>query len=322
MSTNAFTSMVETTSVLPSAGFKAAKVNGVKINYQSQSGPRDELFLAKRNQPMFEDKYGRRYCNRFHAEVESGTVREFEHYTVTYTRLGPPAPGEPIPLQYNPAADGIIVETWVSKKNPAVVIDMAVIPGTPFPCLVSRYTVTGPLYGAVMGKDPSDKTLSLMEEQAMLYESSENGTQMRAYPVTRVNFWDAVEFCNKLSELFGREPIFEVSKDDKGTYTDVTIYDRGPDTRNGFSIPTESAWRFFGRGGEDYQYAGSNDMHKVTPTDAGDGSVHLVGTRMYNAFGLFDMTGSTWEWTSTPPGDQREEELIGFQGCPPHVENE
>jgi formylglycine-generating enzyme required for sulfatase activity len=57
--------------------------------------------------------------------------------------------------------------------------------------LMGRYEVTQELYAMVMGKNPS-------------YFSS--GSDAARRPVERVSWYDAVEFCNRLSLYEGLEP--------------------------------------------------------------------------------------------------------------------
>ena len=97
-------------------------------------------------------------------------------------------------------------------------------------------------------------------------------------PVECVTWWQALDYCNKLSEKYGLEPVYDLSKSAQGILMikelgGETVY---PDVANfknteGFRLPTEVEWEWFARGGQkaieqgtfDYTYSGSNDINEV-----------------------------------------------------------
>lgn len=134
--------------------------------------------------------------------------------------------------------------------------------------IVSKYEVSQKLFYQVMGYNPS-----IMKDFRL--------------PVDSIQWSSAIDFCNKLSELYGLKPVYKFTGNN-------AVWDT---TANGWRLPSEAEWEYLCKAGSNSDYSGSNVVDHLGWYSMNSGlQPHPVGTKQANKFGLYDMHGNVWEW--------------------------
>jgi len=75
---------------------------------------------------------------------------------------------------------------------------------------------------------------------------------------------------------------------------------------NGFRLPTLDEWLYAAKGGQNYRYAGSDNLDEVGWYGGNSGTkTHPVAQKKANGYGLYDMNGNVWEWVWDSRGGDR-----------------
>jgi formylglycine-generating enzyme required for sulfatase activity len=152
------------------------------------------------------------------------------------------------------------------------------------PYYLGVYEVTQSEYKRVMDRNPS-------------IFSSVSGQNTDRFPVEKVSWFDAIDFCNVLSRIDGLPEYYKVSK------MQVSINGGA-----GYRLPTEAEWEYACRAGSRTSFSFGDILNgQLANVDGGTPygtktngpflkRTTTVGSYEPNAFGLYDMHGNVWEW--------------------------
>jgi len=145
---------------------------------------------------------------------------------------------------------------------------------------MGKYEVTQSQWIAIMGTNPS----------------SFKGDNL---PVETVSWFDAVNYCNKISEIDGLTKCYSIMD----SINVICNWDA-----NGWRLPTEAEWEFACKAGTTTDYYNGNLInYKISPLDTALDKIgwyggnsgyttHPVGLKQPNSYGLYDMSGNVYEW--------------------------
>ena len=110
------------------------------------------------------------------------------------------------------------------------------------------------------------------------------------HPVTCLNWWDGIHYCNWLSEQENLRPAYAITDDG---------VELNPEA-DGYRLPLEAEWEYACRAGTSTKFHAGDlkaDLMKVSwCADNSENRTHPVGQKEPNAWGLHDMHGNVYEY--------------------------
>jgi len=146
--------------------------------------------------------------------------------------------------------------------------------------------VTQEQYENVTGKNPSrDSSTRVFRRQHFALRLNSQ------LPVEEVSWFDAIGYCNALSDKDGLSAYYEIAG------ADIRVPDPNG---SGYRLPTEAEWEYACRAETTTRYSFGDDPSKLADFAWYRGNSgpmrHPVEAKRCNAFGLYDMHGNVEEW--------------------------
>ena len=177
------------------------------------------------------------------------------------------------PIQRKQISQNIKISQNITSLPPDFHLEMVDIPAGKFNMGSNEYEDEKPIHEVIVpafqiGKYP----ITQAQYQAVMGTNLSRFSGNPQNPVESVTWFNAQEFCEKLSQL----------------------------TRKNYRLPTEAEWEYACRAGTKTRFSFGDDKEQLGDYAWVDGNsnntTHPVGEKRPNPWGIYDMHGNVWEW--------------------------
>jgi len=193
-------------------------------------------------------------------------------YLVADLSGGPSASSYPVTYLAEPPSGGFNTDEYKTTKLVLRCLEPGPVPTRDANITkrfyVGLFEVTQKQYELVMGSNPSGFLGDTRPVEQVSYDAIRGSSLGAQWPAS--NDVDSNSFLGKLRARTGLD----------------------------FDLPTEAQWEYACRAGTSttYSYGDAADGSYMWYSDNSSSQTHEVGTKLPNAWGLYDMHGNVWEW--------------------------
>ena len=119
------------------------------------------------------------------------------------------------------------------------------------------------------------------------------------YPVYAVSWYEAVHFCNLLSEQMGYSPFYIFEGDQLIAFNQ---------NMEGFRLPTELEWQYLATAGKTELFD-EEQISRAVWYEGNTSDIKPVKEKEPNSWGVYDVYGLVWEWCHNDYFIPREEKI-------------